>query len=602
MKRGILLALLLTCPTLTTTVRAANIPKPNVVLIVIDDLGWADLGCYGSKYFKTPHLDEMAAQGRRFTSGYAACPVCSPTRASLMTGRHPARLHITDWLPGRGDMPSQQLLRPVIRQELPLDEVTVAETLKATGYATAHIGKWHLGGAGFEPTRQGFDVNIGGTAAGSPPGYFAPFGKGGRKIPGLEEVPPGEYLTDRLTTEAEKFITAHRDEPFFVYLPHYTVHTPLAAKPDLIKSFAAWDGKPHGKQENPIYAAMIASMDESVGRILAKLKELALDEKTLVIFTSDNGGLAVIEGPNTPSTINAPLREGKGFLYEGGVRVPFLMRWPGKIAPGVDDTPVWSCDVLPTLAEFAGQTPQAELDGVSIASLLLAQKAPASRPFYWHYPHYSNQGGKPGGAVRDGNWKLIEFYESGRRELFDVAKDRSESKNVAAANPEVVERLGKQLAAWRERLQVQSNRPNPQYKPNPQGKEGVVTIPARTAAVHGSMLRYEPAPHKSTLGFWVVADDWASFDFELQKGGKFALTGLIGCGKGSGGSEVQMSVGSEKLTFTVEETGGFQQFVPRELGTLVITEPGRHTLEVRALKKPGVAVMDLREVKLTPVR
>ncbi|HTK76246.1 MAG TPA: sulfatase, partial [Gemmataceae bacterium] len=265
--------------------------KPNVIIILIDDLGRNDLGCYGSRYYRTPNLDKLAADGIRFSDAYAACPVCSPTRAAILTGKYPARLHLTDWLPGRADRPDQKLVRPVIRQQLPLEEVTLAEALKAAGYTTGHIGKWHLGGPGFGPQQQGFDVNVAGDQTGSPRSYFAPFKDAqGRFMPGLEQANDGEYLTDRLTTEAERFIDANRDRPFFLYFAHYAVHIPLRAKREMIAKYAT-DGRP-GTQNNPIYAAMVESMDESVGRVVKKLVDLGLDQKTLVIFTSDNGGLA----------------------------------------------------------------------------------------------------------------------------------------------------------------------------------------------------------------------------------------------------------------------------------------------------------------------
>ena len=578
----------------------AGEPPPNVVLIVADDLGWADLGCYGSKYHRTPNLDRLAAEGCRFTQAYAACPVCSPTRAALMTGKHPARLHLTDWLPGRPDRPDQKLLRPAFRQELPLEEQTLAEALQAGGYATALIGKWHLGGTGFEPTRQGFDLNIAGDATGTALSYWAPFARQGRTMPGLDAAPAGQYLTDRLTIEAEQFITAHAARPFFLYLPHYAVHIPMTAKPEMIARFPAWDGVPHGRQENPTYAAMLQSLDESVGRILAKLDQLELTGRTLVIFTSDNGGEATLEGPLTPPTINAPLREGKGWLYEGGLRVPLIARWPGHIAPRVDETPVWSADLFATVKALCGRngTDAPPTDGVSLAPLLTAGQALPARPLYWHYPHYSNQGGRPGGAVRDGPWKLIEYYESGRRELFDLARDAKESNNLAEKYPERVQELAAKLAAWRKAVDAQMPARNPDYTPNPQAADGAITLPARTAEVHGVMLRYEPLPHKNTLGFWTRQDDWASWEFTATQPGAFQVTALVGCGKGSGGSTVEFRAGGQVLAFTVPETGGFQKFVPQELGHLTFKSPGRYQLEVRAAAKPHAAVMDLREVKL----
>lgn len=575
--------------------------QPNVILVVTDDLGWADLGCYGSTYHRTPQLDRLAAGGKRFTQAYAACPVCSPTRAALMTGKVPGRLHLTDWLPGRGDMPTQRLLRPEFRQQLPLEEVTVAEAFRQAGYTTAQIGKWHLGGNGFDPTQQGFDVSIAGDARGSPASYFAPFGKGERTIPGLADAPEGQYLTDRLTDEAVKWIDGNRSRPFFLYLAHYAVHTPLAAKADLESQYAPWDGVPHGRQENPIYAAMLESVDQSVGRIVAKLTELDLDKRTIVIFTSDNGGLATREGPHTPSTINAPLREGKGWLYEGGIRVPLIISWPGRIEPGVSDTPVFSGDLPVTALALCGQRFPTAIDSVDLSDLLLHEKPLAERPLYWHYPHYANQGSRPGGAIRDGDWKLIEFYDSGRRELFNLARDPSESKNLAEDEQKQVERLTAKLAAWRTEIDAQMPTPNPDYTPNPPDKEGVIVLPARTADVHGVMLRYEPLPHKQTLGYWVRLDDWAEWQFDVSAPGEYRVEALVGCGKGSGGSKVQFRApGGQMLEITVPETGGFQAFKPMAIGTLKFAMAGRSTLEVRAASKPGPAVMDLREVKLTP--
>jgi arylsulfatase A len=582
--------------------------RPNVILVLMDDLGWADLGCYGSTYHKTPNIDRLAAEGMRFTQAYAACPVCSPTRASILTGKWPARLHLTDWLPGRTDMPGQMLNRPKFRQELPLEEVTLAEHLKAAGYATAHIGKWHLGGKGFGPREQGFDVNIGGNEKGSPSGYFAPFdSKKGRDVPGLEDAPEGAYLTDLFTDQAVKFIHDNKDHPFFLYLPHFAVHTPLQAKKDLIAKYEAGKNQP-GRQSNPTYAAMLESADESVGRILKTLEELKLSEQTIVLFTSDNGGLATNEGANTPATINAPLREGKGHLYEGGIRVPLIVRWPGKVKERfTNETPVCSIDYLPTILELCGVggdkgqgTVKKVGDGLSLVPLL-KDTGPASRDaFYWHYPHYSNQLGKPGGAIRAGNYKLIEFYEDGRRELFNLKDDRGEGTNLADKEPAKVKELAEKLDAWRKSVDAQMMTANPDYHPNPQDKERVITIQARTGHVHGVMLRYEPLPHKDTLGYWVRPDDWASFEFEVKIPGKFDVEMLVGCGNGSGGSEVEVATGEQKLTFTVQETGGFQNFVPRMIGEANLEKAGRYMLTVKALKKPGVAVMDLRQVRLLP--
>jgi arylsulfatase A-like enzyme len=573
--------------------------RPNVVLIVADDLGWADLGCYGSKYHKTPHIDRLAADGMRFTQAYAAAPVCSPTRASIMTGRHPARLGITDWLPGRPDRPDQKLLRPPLVNALPADVPTLPALLKKAGYTTALIGKWHLGGKGSLPTDRGFDVNIGGDHAGSPLSYFAPFtAKGGRVMPGLEDAPDGEYLTDRLAAEAEKFLDAHKDKPFFLYLSHYAPHIPMRAKAELI---AKYKPGPPGQQGNPIYAAMLESLDNAVGRVVKKLNDLKLTERTIVIFVSDNGGLCTLEGPNTPPTINSPLREGKGYLYEGGLRVPLIVKWPGVSKAGrTSAAPGVSTDLFATVLEACGLTPPEKLDGVDLAPVLRGGTIDRDA-LYWHYPHYSNQGGKPGGAIRRGDWKLVEFFENGRHELFDLKADPGESRNLAEARPEVVKQLAEKLAAWRTAVGARMPKPNPGYVPNPQAKDGSTTMHARTAEVHGTMLRYEPLAHKTTLGYWVNATDWASFEFTMTRPGTFTVQMLQGCGKGQGGSEVEVAVGEQKLKFTVEDTGHFQNFKAREIGTVKIDKPGRYTLTVKPLKKAAAAVMDLRQVTLKPV-
>jgi len=572
--------------------------KPNVILIVADDLGQRDLGCYGSTYHKTPNLDVFAKQGVKLTDAYVACPVCSPTRAALMTGKHPARLGITDWLPGRPDRPDQKLNRPKLVNELPLEEVTLAEVLKKNGYATAHIGKWHLGSKGFGPLEQGFDINIGGDHFGQPPSYFAPYKNKMRSLPGIDDAPEGEYLTDRLTMEAEKFIAANKDKPFFLYLPHFAVHTPLQAKKELQDKYKP--GTP-GKQGNPVYAAMLESLDESVGRILKKLDELKLAENTIVIFTSDNGGLATSEGAinGIPATINSPFREGKGFLYEGGVRVPFILRGPGIRS---DNLPMNSLDVFPTVLGLCGIPHEAKLDGQNLAAPLGGAKILINNHHYWHYPHYANQGSRPSGAIRDGNFKLIEFYDNGRLELYDLSKDISESRNLAADQPEKVKELAKKLDDWRKEVGAKMPTPNPNYKPNPQAKDGSVLMLGKYAEVHGTMLRFEPLPHKNTLGFWTKKEDYATFEFTLDTPGKFTVEVLQGCGKGSGGSEVEVSVAESKFTFKVEDTGGFQMFKARDVGELTIEKAGRHTLTVKPLTKPGAAVMDLRQVVLKPVK
>lgn len=602
---------------------AAPTTKLNFVFILIDDLGQRDLGCYGSKFYRTPSTDRLAADGMRFTDAYAACPVCSPTRASIMTGKYPARLHLTDWLPGRPDRPDQRLNRPIINQELPLAEVTIAERLKAAGYVTAHVGKWHMGGEGFGPQQQGFDINIAGDHTGSPLSYFAPFKARtkdghGRPMPGLEQAPDGEYLTDRLTTEAEKIIEDNRDKPFFLYFAHYAVHAPMKAKAGMIAKYPQVTDKP-GQQTNAIYAAMVESMDESVGRILKKLDDLKLAGRTVVFFTSDNGGLSVREGPSTPATINAPLREGKGYLYEGGIRVPLIVRGPG-IKPGsTSTTPMSSVDYFPTILELAGLPPGVppsggsaagpkppgpakavtsdKIDGISLVPLLKGGTN-APRPLFWHYPHYSNQGGKPGGVIREGDFKLIEFYETGRVELFDLKSGENRNLAEEPAHAARVKAMVAKLDTWRIQAGAQMMLPNPDYRPSPQAPNGTIMLLGKDADVHGAMLRFEPLPHKNTLGFWVNVSDWASWEFEVARPGRFKVEITYGCGTGSGGSEVEFAVGAQQLTFKVEQTGGFQTFVKRDIGELTFDKPGRYTLTVKPKSKPGPAVMDLPQVVL----
>jgi arylsulfatase A-like enzyme len=572
-------------------------PRPNVVLIVADDLGWADLECYGSTFHSTPHLDRLAADGMRFTDAYAACPVCSPSRAALMTGCYPQRFQITDWLPGRGDRPDQRLNRPKLRQELPLEAVTLAEVLKDAGYVTVHIGKWHLGGKGFSPREQGFDRNIGGDQTGTPRSYFAPFRNKDGVMPGLEDAPEGQYLTDRYALEAEQFIAANKERPFFLYLPHNGVHTPLRAKQEMIDKYPQEGGL--GKQSNPVYAAMLESVDDSVGRIVAKLDELKLTDHTLILFTSDNGGLATLEGMKAPATFNGPLREGKGYLYEGGIRVPLLVKLPKTIAAGkTNSVPVSSQDLLPTICEICQVKPLGKIDGRSFAPQLKGSNEPVHDALYWHYPHYANQGSEPGGAIRENNFKLIEYYENGRRELFNVKSDVSESRNLAAEQPELVARLAKRLDDWRKDVGALMPTPNPDFVPNPPAADGTITMHARTAEVHGVMLRFEPLPHKDTLGFWVNEKDYATFEFTVREPGKFVLEAWQGCGGGQGGSVVEFSVGDQKLEMTVEDTGHFQNFKPREVGQLSFEKPGRYTLSVKAKTKAKAAVMDLRQVVL----
>jgi arylsulfatase A-like enzyme len=455
--------------------------RPNIVFILVDDLGWSDLGVYGSSFYETPNIDRLAAGGLRFTQAYAACNVCSPSRASILTGRYPARVGITDWIEGRPDQPDQKLNRPPFLFHLPLEEVTFAEALHAEGYRTGFIGKWHLGDEpAYFPEHQGFDVNIAGCGLGHPPSYFSPY-----RIPNLPDGPPGEQLDERLTGEALKFIgdSQARQQPFLLYFCEYAVHGPLQARPEVVAKYEAKraartdqgpdfgngiDGRVRLRQSHPTYAAMIESLDQSVGRVLKRLDELDLTKNTIVIFTSDNGGVATAEGWPTS---NQPLRTGKGWAYEGGVREPLIASWPGHIAPGrTTDWIVTSPDFFPTLLDIAGlpARPELHVDGASFAPILTRTSAAApERAIYWHYPHYSNQRGKPNGAVREGRWKLVEWYEDSRTELFDLSVDAAETKDLSHDHPEIVRQLVTKLDAWRKSVGARMPTPNPDYHAQP---------------------------------------------------------------------------------------------------------------------------------------
>lgn len=456
----------------------------NVVLILADDLGWSDLGAYGSTFHETPHLNRLAAEGMRFTDAYAASPVCSPTRANLLTGRHPARIQQTDWIPGQGDEPHQKLLQVQDQDSLPRSEVTIAEYLSAAGYATAHIGKWHLGREGHRPTDQGFDLMVAVNDHGSPPTYFWPYKGRDRDLDWLTATgQPGENLTERLGEEAARFIREYRDRPFFLYLPFYAPHTPLEGRPVLVEEYQAraealgfaeeevWGtegGNLHRRvQSHPVYAAMVETMDAAVGRVLRSLEENGVAQRTVVFFLSDNGGLAVLEdGWGEPPTTNLPLRAGKGWLYEGGIRIPLIVRWPGAVPAGeTETTPVNTSDILPTVLQIAGVEKRADvpLDGLSLVPVLRGREAPERAEMYWHYPHYHGSGHRPSSAIRSGEYKLIEWYEDGRVELYDLMADPGEVLDLSSERPEVVARLRKQLGAWLREVGAQVPAPNPAY-------------------------------------------------------------------------------------------------------------------------------------------
>ena len=610
-----------------STVHAAD-PPPNIVIILADDLGINDLGCYGRTGHQTPNLDRLAAQGLRFTNAYAAAPLCSASRAALLTGKHPARLHLTSYLPGRADSPAQRLRQPRQEGQLPLEEVTLAEALQPAGYISACHGKWHLGSSGFGPGAQGFSIAKAG------PVNAAPDSDSGAK---------GEAA---LSSEAADFIAAHRESPFLLLLAHDSPHIPFTAT-DAAKAR-------HTNAFNPTYAAVLESLDASVGTVLQALESHGLAGRTLVIFTSDNGGLHVPELGLDPPTHNTPYRAGKGFLFDGGLRVPLIVRWPGATPAGAVSTqPVILTDIMPTVMRAAGLDParaSGPLDGVSQLDAFRAPPASDApiRPLYWHFPHYSNQGGRPASALRDGPWKLIESFDPPLTSLYNLQDDPGETTDLSAAHPEKTAELARQLAGWRTRVGAQELRENPEFdeaaatalalsgdvsSPPPAGSDpagtaaalgrkwaawraamdaavagrkpattpatGDVRLHARDAKTHGSKLRYEPEPWKNTLGYWVEAGDWAEWEFSLPAAGRYEIEILQGCGTGNGGSEVEVRLGDQPLTFTVRETGHFQNFIPVTIGELDLKE-GRHTLTLRPIRKARDAVMDVRRIVLRP--
>lgn len=443
--------------------------RPNVVFILADDLGWSDLGCYGNRFNETPAIDALATEGVRFTQAYASAPICSPTRASILTGRYPATVGITDFIPGhqnyRGIPDDQLLVGPDFYHALPRQEVTLAEVLRDNGYATASIGKWHLGGQGSLPQDHGFQVSIGGNHKGYPPSYFFPYrNNDGLALEDLNRRgEAGEYLTDRLTQEALQFINQQQDQPFFLYLSHYAVHTPMQAPDSLVAKYTQKQRNfPDSVFTNPVYAAMLESLDQSVAAVVRHLKELGLYENTVLIFASDNGGLVGQAGSNTPPTTNAPLRSGKAFLYEGGVRVPLIIRWPGVTAGGsTTDQLTSSVDFFPTLLEMVGASyDSSSVDGISLAQHLRNQVV-FERALYWHYPHYHKQGSRPAGAVRTGAWKYLEHYEDHRVELYDLREQIGETRNQAEQQPDMVEQMRTLLSGWRAQVKAQMPYVNP---------------------------------------------------------------------------------------------------------------------------------------------
>ncbi|MBI9015853.1 MAG: sulfatase-like hydrolase/transferase [Phycisphaerae bacterium] len=456
--------------------------KPNVVLILVDDLGWADVGCYcaqyGNTWYETPNIDRLASQGMKFTQGYAACAVCSPTRAATLTGRYPARLGVTDWIrpsesttnpQGYEGSASKEVLCPKNYVFMDSSEITIAEMLKPAGYTTCHVGKWHLGGSSFYPGAQGFDYNYGGCSWGHPfQGYFDPYG-----IPTLPPRQTGEYLTVRESDEALGFIetAVGQEKPFFLYMAHYAVHMPIQAIAEIKQKYDN-KPKPTGYENlNSAYAAMIESVDNAVGAIMDKLDALGVADNTVVIFTSDNGGHVSV-------TTNKPLRSGKGYPYEGGIREPWIVRWPGKIAPGSTcDTPIISPDALPTICEMTAQPlPRNKtIDGVSLVPLLKQSGKIPERTLFWHYPHYRDNAELPYSVIRDEQWKLIKRYAGpAKYELFDLKNDMSETTNMASSKPDIVKMLDEKLTGWIQKTKGKIPITNPAYKKAAENKRAQI--------------------------------------------------------------------------------------------------------------------------------
>ena len=451
--------------------------NPNFLFILVDDLGYMDVGFNNPEcFYDTPNVDRLASEGVVFTQAYAACPVCSPTRASIMTGKYPARLNTTDYFgapqPGAWER-NTPLLPAGYTEELSHSEITLAEALRERGYITFFAGKWHLGPEEFWPEHQGFDVNKGGITRGGPYGgnkYFSPYGN-----PRLDDGPEGEHLPDRLATETVKFMEQHIDEPFLAYLSFYSVHTPLMARSDLEEKYKVkaldqpgnvWGEEAPRKvrtvQNHAVYAGMVEAMDQAVGKVLDYLAESGLDENTVVFFMSDNGGLSTSEGHPTS---NLPLRAGKGWLYEGGIREPMVLRWPRKNMEGIKiDIPVISTDVYPTILEMAGVKSIEPNDGLSLGWIDGSRNIPDQRPLFWHYPHYGNQGGTPGAAVRIGDYKLIEFFEDKPCELYNLRNDIGERNNLADSLPEVRDGLLEVLHKWQKEVDAKFPTPNPAYE------------------------------------------------------------------------------------------------------------------------------------------
>lgn len=470
-----------------------NLDLPNVVVFLVDDMGWMDSSCYGSRFYRTPNMEALAESGLMFTDAYSACTVSSPTRAALMTGKYPARLHLTDFIAGH-NFAWARMSPPDWRKYLPLEEVTIAEILKDAGYATWHVGKWHLGQEEkYYPQNQGFDINIGGCGMGAPgqpgprtKGYFSPYGVQYNLAPG----PEGEYLTDRLTDEALRLIRGRdRSKPFYLNMAHYAVHTPLQAKQDKISKYEALADSSYF-QKNAVYAAMIESMDESLGRIRAELEKEGIADNTLFIFASDNGALYSVSESH-------PLRAGKGSEFEGGIRTPLIISWPGHIEPGtVSHEPVITMDIPATLMDMVGYRPEGALDGKSLMPVFEGRKL-KKRPLFWHYPHYHFA--KPFSSMRLGDWKLIEMLEDNSLMLFNLKNDIGETENLAGKYPKRTAEMYAMLSAWRDSVDAQYPVPNPDYDPARADKKAPKGRKQPDRKISSAILPVTPPTERYTL-------------------------------------------------------------------------------------------------------
>jgi arylsulfatase A len=613
--------LLITC---VCSKQAPAVEPPHIVLIFADDLGINDLGCYGRTEHRTPHLDRLAASGLRYTNAYCGLGICSASRAALMTGKSPARLHLTSYLPGRPDTTSQLLLNAHIHSALPPEEKTLAEELKQVGYRTGLFGKWHLGSGASSPANQGFDVVF------EPPAQGELIDTHGGK---------NEFL---IAEKAAEFILEPSASPYFCYIPQHSPHIPLAATEAAMQSFAG--------TFSPLYAANIESLDRSVSIVLEAIQRRGDKRDTIIIFTSDNGGLHVPEIHDDPLTHNTPFRAGKGYLYEGGIRIPLIVTsQQGRFAsPRVIDQPISLADLFPTLTKLAGidiSKTVGPVDGVDLSEHWLNQsELDGNRALFWHFPHYSNQGSRPSAAMRKGRWKLVRSFEEDRYELFDLQSDPGEQVDLTDGETEITGELTRELNEWLLRVGAQMSPPNPNASPvqhaaiyqefdstrlvadksaeelgeiwKPwrsrlndatrgnksilKSPEGDIALWASQAMVHGRRIRYEPEPHKNVIGFWTEVDDWAHWDIEVPQAGLYEVEVQYGCGKNAGGSRVSLRVGDSEVNWTVRETGHFQQMIYQNVGQLELGD-GSQQFELRAISKANIAVMDVRKIVMRRV-